>query len=108
MKQLRELWIGLIQARARPNSNALGAAKGAYFNIVTWASSAEEFKRKAALLCDNLGLFIEDIEDEMPIRREGESSILHDDLQELIEQAENDPNAILYGTFHTWHKEDRM
>src|SRR2546421_5398708 len=58
MKQLKKLWIGLVQVRARPNSDVLGPAKGAYFNMITWAASDTEFKEKAAQLCQELELFV--------------------------------------------------
>src|SRR6267154_612670 len=99
MKCSKELWIGLVQVRARPNTNALGPAKGAYFNMITWAASDAEFKAKAARLCDDLELIVEDIEDDMPVSGREKSETLSDELQELIEQAESNPNAVLYGTF---------
>lgn len=108
MKRLQELWIGLVQVRARPNSDVLGSAKGAYFNLITWAASDTEFKKKATILCDDLGLFVEEVEDEMPVNERQKSSTLSDELQELIEQAGANPDAILYGTFHRWLTEDRV
>jgi hypothetical protein len=108
VKQRKELWIGLVQVRARHNSDVLGPAKGAYFNMITWAASDAEFKTKAARLCDDLGLFIEDIEDDMPVSEKEKSEALSDEVQELVEQAEGNPNAVLYGTFHRWLTEDRI
>lgn len=108
MKRPQELWIGLVQVRARPNCDVLGSAKGAFFNLITWAASGAEFKKKATMLCDDLGLFVEEVEDEMPVSERQKSVILSDEIQELVEQAENNPNAILYGTFHTWLTEDRI
>lgn len=108
MKQRKELWIGLLQVRARPNSAVLGPAKGAYFNMITWATSDAEFKQKAARLCDDLELFVESVEDNMPVSERTKSETLNDELQELVEQAESNPNAVLYGTFHRWLTEDRI
>lgn len=108
MKRTKELWIGLVQVRARPNSKVLGPAKGAYFNMITWAASGAEFKKKAAQLCNDLDLFVEDVEDDMPVSAREESEGLSDELRQLVEQAERNPNALLYGTFHRWLTEDRI
>lgn len=106
--QPKQLWIGLVQVRARPNSDTLGPAKGAYFNLVTWAVDDAEFKEKAVQLCDELGVFVEDVEDEMPVSEREKAETLSGELEVLIEQAESNPNAVLYGTFHRWLTDDRI
>jgi molecular chaperone DnaK (HSP70) len=76
--------------------------------MITWAASNTEFKEKAAQLCDDLELFVEDVEDDMPVSERTKFQALSDEAQELVEQAESNPDAVLYGTFHRWLTEDRI
>ena len=58
-KQLKgkQLWMGLVEVRALKGTRVLTDAKGAFLNLVTWASDGEEFKSKAELVLGKLGLF---------------------------------------------------
>ncbi len=49
----KELWIGLVEVRPLEGCEVLEDAKGAFVNIVTWASNATEIKQKAKLMFEN-------------------------------------------------------
>jgi hypothetical protein len=101
----KRLWIGKVEVRPLKASRALGTAKGAFVNMVTWASSAEEFRRKANLVLAELDLGIVDVENPEPVSTRRKKAILEDVIEEMITRAQDNPNAIIYGTFHTWDRD---
>jgi hypothetical protein len=103
----KQLWIGLAEVRPSEGCDVLEGAKGAFVNIVTWAEDADEFKRNAELVLGELRLFVVDVERPEPVevrrRREGD---FEDVIEDMIDRAEDNPNAIIFGTFHLWEKDD--
>src|ERR1700733_3686000 len=63
----KQLWIGLVEVRALRRSEALGDAKGAFVNLVTWAADTNEFKANAELVLAKLDLFVVGIESPEPV-----------------------------------------
>jgi hypothetical protein len=105
----KQLWIGLVEVRPLAGNNEiLGDAKGAFVNIVTWASNDEEYRRNAELIASKLGLFVSEIENPEPlrVRRMKTTGGLGQEIEDMISRAEDNPNAIIYGTFHTFEKDD--
>lgn len=106
----KRLWIGLVEVRSLPGgSDILGDTKGAFVNIVTWASAAEEYERKANVLIEDLGgLFISEVIDPEPVEtRQAKGSYDFDEeIEDMISRAHSNSNAIIYGTFHTFEKDD--
>jgi hypothetical protein len=100
----RELWKGLVELRRLPHSDLLHDAAGAFTYIVTWASDAVEFREKAECLADSLGLYVFGVEHEHPVADDMDSAV-SEEIADLIERAESNPNAILYGTFHTYPRD---
>jgi hypothetical protein len=106
----KHLWIGMVEIRPLSGqTDLLGNAKGAFANIVTWAADAEQFRRNADLVIGKLGgLFISDVFDSEPVdtRKARLGGPLDDDIEDLILRAQTNTNAILYGTFYTFEKDD--
>jgi hypothetical protein len=106
----KQLWIGMVEVRPlNGKSEILGDTKGAFVNVVTWASDAEEFKRNAELVIGDLGgLFISEVVNPEPVetRRARTSGVFEEDIEDIISRAQGNPNAIIYGTFHTFEKDD--
>ena len=51
----KAVWIGMVEVRPLDGkSEILGDTKGAFVNIVTWASDAEEYRRNAELVIGDL------------------------------------------------------
>ena len=102
--QAREtnLWIGKVEVRPQEGSSTLGNAKGAFVNIVTWARDAEDFRRNADLVLGQLKLFIVDVENTELVSVRREKAVLDEDIEDMIDRAQDNPNAIIYGTFHSW------
>jgi hypothetical protein len=100
----REVWRGLVEIRRLPQSDLLRDSAGAFAWVVTWASSAAEFRSQADCLAASLGLYVFGIEGELPVADEAPCAV-NDEIADLIERAEQNPNAILYGTFHTYRSD---
>jgi|SRR5450432_727063 hypothetical protein len=98
----KEIWIGLVEVRPLPDSEILKTASGAHVNILTWASNATEFRDKAEELMHYLHLILVSIENPEPLHDRGAPADFDDDVAEIIDQVQKNPNAIMYGTFHTW------
>ena len=108
--QQKQLWIGMVEVRpTNGKSDILGDMKGAFVNIVTWASDAEQYKRNAELIIGKLGrLVVCEVVNPEPVekRRARTSGRFEEDVEDMISRAEGNPNAIIYGTFHMFENDD--
>ena len=95
-----ELWIGIVELKPL-NREGYGAA-GAFTNIITLACSATEFRQKAETIAATLNLYVIGIQGEEPLAERTKKATLSEDIEEMILRAESNPNAIVYGTFHTY------
>jgi hypothetical protein len=106
----KQLWIGMVEVRPlMGKSEILGYTKGAFVSIITWASDAEEYRRKAELVIGDLGgLFVSEVINPEPVetRRARTGNGFEEDIEDMISRAQGNPNAIIYGTFHTFAKDD--
>ena len=105
-RQTKQLWTGLVEVRALKRSEILGDAKGAFVNLVTWAANALQFRSNAELVLGKLNLFVIEIENPEPVSDRRKKTDMEDELEDMIARAEDNPNAIIYGTFHTWTRDD--
>jgi hypothetical protein len=104
----KQLWIGAVEVRPlHPKNDVLGDTKGAFVNIVTWACDAEKYERNAELVVGELGLFIGEVINPEPVetRRKREGGFT-EEIEDIISRAQDNPNAIIYGTFHTFEKDN--
>jgi hypothetical protein len=74
-------------------------------NVVTWASNADEFRSNADLVLAELGLFVVEVEDPEPVAIRTKKAKFEEEIEDMIARAETNPNAIIYGTFHTWKRD---
>jgi hypothetical protein len=96
-----ELWIGLVEMRPLER-RAYGAA-GAFVDILTWASNPAEFRSKAETIAATLDLYVVSVEKEQSLSARLANSLPSEELEDMISRAEGNPNAIIWGTFHTWN-----
>lgn len=96
-----------MEVRPLHGCEVLEHAKGAFVNIVTWASSPTEFKQKAKLVFEEMRLFVAGIEDAEPVqvRRDREGDF-EESIEDIIFRAENNPDVIIYSTFHLFERDD--
>lgn len=109
-RNMTQLWIGMVEVRSLSGSSRiLGNTGGAFVNFVTWASDAVEYKRKVDLVIGDLDdLFVSEVVNSEPVRtrRTRIGGRLGDDIEDIISRAEENPNAIIYGAFHTFERDD--
>ena len=98
----KSIWIGLVGVRSLPDSEILKDVSGAYVNVLTWAETREEFRTKAQELMDYLRLMLVEIENPEPLSKRGDIEVLDPDVAEIARQVQGNPEAIMYGKFHTW------
>ena len=99
MKQA-ELWIGVVELR--PLKKGTVDYAGAYTNVVTWANDTKCFRRKAEEVAASLDMFVADFHWAEPLAERRKCWSLTEEIDELEIRAESNPNAILFGTFHTY------
>ncbi len=105
----KELWIGMVEVRLlNRKSKILGDAKGAFVNIVTWASDAAQYRRNVEVVIGSLGdLFVSDVVNLEPVEtRRARTGGFEDDVEDMILRAQGNQDAIIYGTFHTYAKDN--
>ena len=101
----KQLWIGKVEVRPLKGSTVLGDAVGAFVNLVTWSRDPEEYRRNAALVLEELGLFIVEVENPEPVSVRRKKAVFEDSVVDMIDRAEGNPSAIIYGTFHKWEND---
>ena len=94
-----------MEVRPLSRSTVLSDRKGAFVDLVTWAADPHEFESRAGLVFGDLGLFVVGIENLEPVADRKKKTELNADVEEMIERAESDLDAIIYGTFHTWRRD---
>ncbi len=99
-KRQLELWIGLVEFR--PLDRETYGDAGAFSYIVTWARGAAEFRKKADTIAATMELCVMSIEREEPLARWLETQSPSEEIEDMIQRAESNPNAIVYGTFHRY------
>lgn len=104
---MKRLWIGLVEARPLDGCTVLDTAKGAFINIVTWAEDADEFRRKADLVLGEVNLAVVDVGNPEPVEdRRNLGGNFDEEMEDIIFRAEENPNAIIWGTFHLYENDD--
>lgn len=105
-----ELWTGVACLVADPkckNFRRFGDdGKGAYVNVVAWASSEEEFKQRVEKITPELNCILLELEHIQPLKERMEQPDYPEDLIDMRSTAERQPDDIVFGTFYTWDQSD--
>lgn len=105
MEREPELWIGLVHLRPLKKGGLDGCA-GAYTNIITWACDIGDFRKNAETIAATLDLYVLEVDEAEQIEKRFGDSTLSEELEDMRSRAEHNPNAIVYGTFHTYPFDD--
>jgi hypothetical protein len=102
-----EIWIGLVEVRPLEGCEILDDAKGAFINVVMWATGSEDYRSKSESTVAEMKLFVVDIERPEPViaRRKREGDFC-EELKDMISRSEDHPDEIVLGTFHLYSKDD--
>ncbi len=107
--EIKRLWIGIVEVRPLgQNCEVLKGKRGAFVNIVTWASDPSEYRRNAEKVIGTFpGLFVSDVTDLEPVAdRRARIGRFGEEIEDMISRAEDNSNAIIFGTFHTFERDE--
>ena len=104
MEKLKEIWIGMLEVRPRMDAKVIAEASGAFVNVLTWADNSQEFCRKATELMNSLHLELVSVENPEPLTNRGMEDQLDKEIVQIASEIRQNPDAIRYSTFHTWHE----
>ena len=86
--------------------DGLEGASGAYTNVITWAHSSASFRSKADTIAATMNLYVVETDGEEPLFKRFGDFIPNEELEDMRSRAEHNPNAIVYGTVHTYSFDD--
>jgi hypothetical protein len=97
---MNELWKIRAQIEIQPGDLDLEKEFGTGFmNVVTWADSEESAAKKISAYIGTFRWRLLLIDEARPIK---DPSGCGPEVQEMIERAEQNPDAIILGTFHAF------
>jgi len=95
---MERLWIATCEISVEPGDLPSGLIL-AFSNIVTWGESSEEVRKKIQIDLDRFQWVLIGCE---RIELVDKRKDYGDELNDLIDQAEGNPNAILFGRFFSY------
>ena len=95
-----QIWIGTIEIYFADPATP-GIWEPAYTTVTTWACNSEEFSQKCTRMLESHGWKLLGIDRANPVSDEDEFS---EETEDMLERTKSNPNAIIYGTFHTYPK----
>jgi hypothetical protein len=95
-----EIWIGTIEVYFA-NPETPNVWKPAFTTVTTWACNSEEFRQKCNRMLESYGWKLLGIDRANPVS-DGEE--VSEEVEDMLERTRSNPNAIIYGTFHTYPK----
>lgn len=105
-----ELWTGLACLVADPNCKGFKRfgedGKGAYVNIVAWASAEEEFGKRVKGAAADLDCILLELEDVQLLDQRMEEPDYPEELIEMQATAQRQRDDIIFGEFHVWFEDD--
>ena len=66
------------------------------------ARNATEYRKKADTIASTLSLYVMDVEGEQRLNKWTAKRTPSDEMEDMIQRAESNPDAIVYGTFHEY------
>jgi hypothetical protein len=82
------------------------SAKGAFTHVLAWATSEGVFRQKVKKMMSDYRLDVMDISDIEPFSARTARCDVAEALHEIADEMLRQPNAVRYGTFHTWTKDE--
>jgi|ERR1035437_3456439 hypothetical protein len=92
------LWIVTCEMSVEPGDLESGDTL-AFTNVVTWGDNSEDAVERVRLCSAKYKWTVIGVEKTKPVDQDKDYG---DDLSDLIEQATDNPDAILYGTFYSY------
>ena len=104
-----DIWAGIACLKASPNAKnfrRFGVGKGAYVNVVAWATSQAAFAEKVKRHAQGLDCILVELENVQLLDSRLSAAEWPEELSTMRETARRQQEDTVFGTFHVWH-EDR-
>jgi hypothetical protein len=95
---MSELWIIRAEITVQPEDFPSGDTVG-FINVITWADSVETIRSKLSSYLETFDWHLLKIEDAHLVDSD---LVYHDEIEDMIERASNNPQSILLGTFFSY------
>ena len=93
-----EIWIGIVQI-SFANPDAPTVMQPAFTVVTTWACNSEEFRKKCSEMLESYAWKLLSVDQADPLPDDG---VFSDELKDMLERTRCNPDAIIYGTLHTY------
>lgn len=104
-----DIWVGLACLKANPkvkNFRRFGKGKGAYVYVVAWAISQAAFEEKVKRHAEGLNCILVEVENVQLLESRMNIPDFPEELIDMRQTANRQPDDTVFGTFHIWHQED--
>lgn len=95
-----EVWIAMAEVVPTPDNHHLEGNVGAYVNVLVWASSEEEYRRRAAAVLGESGFELLEVDGCEPFSARPRQ-LQSDGILELADQCGPD-FPVVFDTFHSF------
>jgi hypothetical protein len=92
------IWIGTIEI-SWSDEKLPDVFRPAFTLVTTWAANAEQFRDNCKRMLESYGWKLLGVEQANPVPENAEFS---EEVEDMLERTRTNPNAIIYGTFHTY------
>jgi hypothetical protein len=93
-----EVWIGTIEI-SWSSENTPNVFQPAFTVVTTWAAGPEEFREKCTRMLESYGWKLLGVDRAGPVAEDG---VFSEEVEDMLERTENNPNAIIHGTFYSY------
>lgn len=104
-----DVWAGLACLKSNPNGEnfqRFGKGKGAYVNVVAWADSQASFEEKVKRHSEGLDCILVEFDEVQLMETRMSIPDVPEQLIDMRQTANRQPNDTVFGTFHIWHQEE--
>jgi hypothetical protein len=104
-----EVWCGLACLKANPkvkNFRRFGKGRGAWVNVAAWAESRAAFEEKVKRHTEGLDCILVELDEVQLLDSRMNLSDFPDELIDMRQTANRQPNDTMFGTFHIWYQEE--
>lgn len=103
-KSGKTLWIGLIEVAPKAGNRSLCNAKGAFVDVVTFATDALSFKRRVIRALGKMDMNLIGFDPPQQLRGRFFEKRIGKEIIQMAETARK-LDSVVFGTFHTYNSE---
>lgn len=100
-----EFWKGLVEVRQREDIKYLGDVPGGFVNVVSYAKTSQDFRRKVSRALDELGLDLVDLDDIQILSQEIAVETASEEILTMIDTVRR-LDSVAFGTFFVYDEEN--